>query len=220
MIARFGDLALLIPGSLAVLILLVWSGDRRSAGAWTAAVAVCLLGTLLAKLALQTCSTTPIGIAQGRGRFESPSGHASFSTLFYIGAALIIGADRGRLVRLALAAAASVLVALIAASRIYHRVHTPEEVAVGLAIGLVSLALFMRLRGSGVRLSTGSLAGFALAALLALVGMRGVQLHAEPIIRETAQAVGAQMGLCDRDSVAPERRALRLLFHGSVQATP
>lgn len=199
MIARFGDLALLIPGSMAVLILLVWSGDRRSAGAWTLAVALCLLGTLLAKLAMQSCTISPIGTVQGRGRLESPSGHASFSTLFYIGTAFIVGAGRSRLLRLALAGAASVLVGMIAASRIYHRVHTPEEVLVGLAIGLSSLVVFTRLRGSGVRLSSGLLAGFALTSLLALVVLRGVQLHAEPVIREVAQAIGSSVGFCNSD---------------------
>ena len=190
MIAGFGDAALLLPASVGVLALLLWSGARSEALAFAAALAVCLGTTVLAKLALQACGSgaTPPAL-------QSPSGHASFAAVFYGCAALIVGAGRPAWQRLGLLAAACLLVLLVALSRVHHRAHTPAEVAVGLLIGAASVLLFLRLRGAGPP-AVLPLRPMMLGAIVALALFQGRHLSAEHGIRDFAQGMGASLELC------------------------
>jgi len=189
-IAGFGDAALLLPASAGLLALLLWSGARREALAFAAALAVCLGTTVLAKLALQTCGPGPTLPA-----LQSPSGHASFAAVFYGCAAVILGAGRPGWQRAGLHAAAWLLVGLIALSRVHHRAHTPAEVAVGLLVGAVAVLLFLRLRRAGPQAAL-PLRPVMLGAVGALVLFQGRHLSAEHGIRDFAQGMGAVLEVC------------------------
>jgi hypothetical protein len=109
LVTNLGDLAVLLPASLGLIVFLAWIDSRRDAAAYTAAALVCLTAALFAKLALAACA----------GRYslfgvESPSGHVAFSATFYGCFAVLFGAGRTLARRLALYAGAAALVLLMA----------------------------------------------------------------------------------------------------------
>jgi membrane-associated phospholipid phosphatase len=111
-----------------------------------------------------------------------PSGHALGSTVVYGGLALVlnVGTRRRR------AAAAAALVAVVAASRVVIGVHYLGDVALGIGVGLVFLAVAYRLArdrpGRGLMLAVGlailaaGAAGYAFEPLVALGAAIGARI--------------------------------------------
>ena len=141
-LSSLGDAALLIPASVFLAGYLLATGRRWIAGAFATALGTCWAITVALKLFFRGCgaSITDLDVV-------SPSGHASFATLFYGAVALLAGMGRGRPVRAAVAGMAAALVAAIAVSRVAIGAHSAAEVAVGLGLGVASLLLFERLQG-------------------------------------------------------------------------
>ena len=133
-IGSFGHSAILFPASLALFGLLLWLGRRSDALAFLAALIVALVGTLIAKLAFHACEQG--GLTFG---IESPSGHVSFSTVFYGCLALTLGAGRLPWQKVVLYAVAALWVILIGVSRVVVSAHTAPDVA-----GMRPLATFSR----------------------------------------------------------------------------
>ena len=146
-IGNFGHSAILIPASLTIILCLLWYDRRADALAVAAALGACLVATLIAKIAFQSCESqfSTLGI-------ESPSGHASVSAAFYGCAALLVAAGRGLWMRACILAGAAAFVVLVGLSRIYVGVHTVPEVIAGMTIGAASLFVFQWLRGPKRRL--------------------------------------------------------------------
>lgn len=195
LVTNLGDIAVLLPASLGLVVLLARLGLRRDAAAYAAAVAACLTTALLAKLAFAAC---------GENRYvfgvESPSGHAAFAATFYGSLAALLAAGRPIASRTAIYGGALALVLLIAASRIALGAHTPPEVAIGLIIGLLSVAAYKALSSQSERLemTPGTIAHLSpLAVLFAVcwLALAG-RWVAEPYIDTIASLFGAQLHVC------------------------
>ena len=210
LVTNLGDLAVLLPASLGLIAFLAWIGRREDAAAYAAAMVLCLLAALLAKLAFAAC-----GARYDLLGVESPSGHTAFSATFYGCLALLFAAGRTSGRRFALYASAAAVVMLIGVSRVVLEAHTAPEVVVGLAIGATSIGVFRALRVSSepLRLSPQTivrLSPFAALYALCLLLLAG-HWSAEPVIDAVAAELGADLRLCRSAEVgllpAPTRAA-------------
>lgn len=181
-VTDFGDTAVTVP--LALMILLVLAAMRRPGLAlrWAVAVVLCagVIGGL--KIVLAGCSNR-IALPG----LVSPSGHCAMSTIVYGGLALLLGSSLPGWQRRLVYAAAALLVAAVAVSRLILRVHTPEEVAVGLAVGIAALALLHASTGP-VKLSRPPVLVLAAAALAVIVVAHGTRWPAERAIDDIARS--------------------------------
>jgi membrane-associated phospholipid phosphatase len=141
-IGHLGHSAILFPASLAFFGCLLWFDRRADAIAFSAALAACLLATLVAKLAFHACGSeiSAFGI-------ESPSGHTSFSATFYGCLALIVTAGRPLWQRTGIYAGTALLVLLVGVSRVLVEAHTAPDVIAGTSIGMSAILVFQVLRG-------------------------------------------------------------------------
>jgi membrane-associated phospholipid phosphatase len=136
-ITGLGDAALLLPASL---LLLAYFAHRRATSnvlSWAAALAICGAVTIALKICFHAC-----GAAVPFLDVRSPSGHASFSTTFYLTAGVVASADQRPWLRAGALLLAAGLVAAIGISRVELHVHTPAEVVMGCLVGLGSAAWF------------------------------------------------------------------------------
>jgi membrane-associated phospholipid phosphatase len=168
----FGDLTVLLPVTAALLLWLLTSRAWGTAAWWVIAVAICVGITAVLKIYF-TCSPADA--------LQSPSGHTSLSTLIYGAIALIVAHEFDDWRRSVAVVVGIGLIAGIAVSRIVLGAHSPLEVAFGLAIGLVALAVFARpyLRCAPPEPSLRPL----WYALLLIAALHGSQLHAETMLR-------------------------------------
>ena len=141
-IGHLGHSAILFPASLILFFCLLWFGRHADARAFGAALIACLLATLVAKLAFHACGSEipAFGI-------ESPSGHASFSAVFYGCLALLVAAGRPLWQRTTIYAGTAMFVLLVGASRVVVEAHTLPDVIAGALIGMLAIAAFQALRG-------------------------------------------------------------------------
>lgn len=172
-ITNLGDLSILLPLVLAILIWLATIRCPRGAVAWLTAAAFCGGATGLLKIYLYVCPVTP--------DLVSPSGHTSLSTLVYGGLSVIVAsrARGGR--RFAAACLGGVIIMMIAASRLLLSAHTVLEVFVGFVVGAIALSIFADsyLRH---RPANASLPPLAVAGVLLIILMQGRELHAEELL--------------------------------------
>ena len=134
----FGDGAVLIPLSAVILTWLLADNSRRVVGSWVMALGLCVAATALLKIYFYACPLAP--------ELVSPSGHSSLSVLIYGAIAVVIAAQhRGWLRAVILVAGASLIVA-IAASRLWLHAHSAPEVAIGVLIGIATLAAYVPAR--------------------------------------------------------------------------
>lgn len=141
-IGNVGHSAILFPASLAFFGCLFWFDRRADAIAFGAALTACLLATLVAKMGFHACASKLLILG-----IESPSGHASFSAMFYGCIALVFAVGRPLWQRIVAYAGAGLLVLLIGASRVVVEAHTLPETVAGTAIGIMAIAVFQALRG-------------------------------------------------------------------------
>jgi membrane-associated phospholipid phosphatase len=136
-VTGLGDAALLLPASL---LLLAYFAQRRAASnclSWVASLAICGAVTIALKICFHAC-----GAAVPFLDIRSPSGHASFSTTFYLTAGMVASADQRPWLRARALLLAAALVITIGISRVELHVHTPAEVVLGCFVGLGSAASF------------------------------------------------------------------------------
>ena len=195
LIGDLGHSAILLPASLVLILLLVQARRRQDALAFIVALAGCLIGTLVGKLAIHACQAQVLAIA-----VASPSGHASFSTAFYGCLALILAAGREDWQRAAIYVGTAALAISIGLSRVLVVAHTWPDVAIGLSIGALSVLVFQLLRGPPrpVAMSARALAvGLPVGALL-IVGilLAARQWTPEPLIERAALRLDTFLSLC------------------------
>jgi len=170
----FGDLAVLLPLAVVMLLWLLAMRSLSEAAWWLAAVALCTGGTALLKIYFFAC---PID-----REVISPSGHTSFSTLVYGALAVVIAAElKVGWQRIAIIGGGTAFVVAIAVSRFVLRAHSPPEVVFGMVVGLASLALFgehyLRRRPAEVPLKP-----LLVAVVVLMAAFHGRELHAEPLL--------------------------------------
>lgn len=195
LVAGLGDAALLLPASVLLLGFLLWLGRARAALSLAVALALAGGATILAKLAFHAC-----GGAVPELDVVSPSGHASFTTIFYGALAILLATGRPPGARWTAAAAAALLVVAVGISRVRTGAHSPAEVAIGVAIGAAALALFASLHGrSGAPALPWLPVGLGFAAALLLLG--GAHFSLEHRIGRAARMLSSTLDICS----GPER---------------
>lgn len=174
-LTNFGDLAVLLPVSAAILLWLLRRSPRGVALWWLASLALC--GGLTAGLKILFYACPPAA------DLHSPSGHTALSLLVYGGLAVIAAAPpTPRWQRIILIAAGLALALGIAFSRVALHDHTRLETAIGLAIGGASLALFSWRYLSQPRSPAPVWPLIAVSAAV-LVVLHGDQLRAEEFLK-------------------------------------
>lgn len=194
LITNVGDSAVAVPLAALVLVVLYASGWSRAALGWLAAVAFCASAMIVFKLAFKV-ALEGCGMAAAGAPHFSPSGHAALGALVYGGLAVLGSRHLPQLARLLLAMAASAWVCTIAASRLALHVHSPLEVAVGLAVGGASVALLAWSigRSAGPRWLVPALGVVTVAVFAAMYGTRW---PAEQMLHRAAVWVRGAAGFC------------------------
>ena len=182
----FGDLAVLLPVTIAVLVWLYFLSSKRDAAWWVAAATLCMGGTALLKIFFSICPVVP--------QLHSPSGHTSLSTLVYGALALFVATADARW-RYAVIAAGGALVLLIAASRVALHDHTPLEAGLGLVIGVVALCVFGR-GYLAVERPIVPLRPLLLGVAVLLMFLHGRQLRAEDLLHVVGSYIQDTSGVC------------------------
>lgn len=172
----FADEAVVLPLVATVTLLLAVLGWRRGALAWLAAIGLSLAAVLALKLVLATC-----GPALGLATLRSPSGHTAAAALLAGGVAVVL-----RRRRPAVLAVAGLAALLIGATRLGLGLHTPAEVALGGALGVLGAFGFTWLAGKPPKLRLRWL--FAAVVAVALL-LHGRHLDSEARIHAAAFAL-------------------------------
>jgi membrane-associated phospholipid phosphatase len=175
----FADQAVVLPLIAVVALMLGLLGWRRGALAWLGAVGLSFTMILALKLVFATC-----GPALGLPALRSPSGHTAAAAVIAGGIAVVLGLRRQQI-----AAIAGVAAMLIGTTRVVLGLHTPPEVAVGGALGILGVLGFAVVAGKPPALRLRWL--FAAIVAVALL-LHGQHLNAETSIR----AVAFGLALC------------------------
>jgi membrane-associated phospholipid phosphatase len=189
-ITDFGDSALLLPASLALCAYLWLGGWTRQALALAVSLVACFFFTIVLKIGFHACGYEVSSLA-----IQSPSGHTAFSTTVYGCGALLLGAGRSRASRIAIALAATALIAAISISRVLLHAHTSAEVVAGLAVGIGCVLLFHLRTAAAPEIAPRwrlLLAAFAMLAVLT----HGHHLDAEELIRHIATKLSNATDVC------------------------
>lgn len=190
-ITAFGNAAVLALLSGLIALWLWWSSGRRAAALWCLVVLGCTAATALLKIGFSACPWPQLQI-------YSPSGHTSFSTLVYGGAALSLGAGPHagrRLPALALTAPALGFAAAIGWSRLVLRAHSGSEVMLGFAIGGLSLLAWIALSARLPHKRLPPILAIALAVIV-LLAAQGQAVSVEPQLQRLGQWLSFGTGLC------------------------
>lgn len=187
-VTNFGDAMVVLPVAAATLAWLTRVAGLRTAALWCGALLLCGGGTALLKIYFHACAAPLESL-------NSPSGHASMSTLVYGSLALIVGTEAAPWQRFATATVGAAAIVGIALSRIELGAHSMAEVALGLVIGGTTLALFARgyLEARPTVRHVWPL--LATVALLLLV-LHGHTAHLEAVWRAIAAYLHNTAGLC------------------------
>lgn len=169
----FADQAVVLPLIAIVALLLAVLGWRRGALAWLGAVGVSFAGVLALKLICLAC-----GPELGLSGLRSPSGHTAAAAVIAGGVAVVAGLGRWYV-----AAIAGLAAVLIGTTRLELGLHTPVEVVLGGALGLLGALGFAWLAGEAPVLRLRWL--FAAIVAVALL-LHGQHLDAEQHIRAVA----------------------------------
>jgi hypothetical protein len=210
LVTGLGDAVLLLPAALVLLIYLARSRNWRAASAWMAALTLCVALTVVTKIVFHACGAAFPDLA-----IRSPSGHTSLSATFYGCSALMVASEQSRTQRLAVLFAGGGLIMAIAASRIALHAHTVQEVAGGLAIGLLCIAVY----AIGCLPRVVSLPGWRapVAALVILAVLtHGRHLNVESLLDRMADRLRLAGYICP----LPEDIAARSRHHPSNPLAP
>lgn len=190
LVASLADAALLLPAAALLGLYLAALRQGRLLLAWLLALAIAGGGTVAAKLVFHAC-----GHALTDAEVVSPSGHASFATIFYGALALLLGEGRGVRTRTTLALGAALLVCAVGISRVRTGAHSPAEVAIGVAIGMAALLVFGFLHGKSGRPHIPAVPvglGFVVALLL----LGGSHFSLEHSIGRAARRIAERLDVC------------------------
>src|SRR5277367_6439668 len=133
----FADQAVVLPLIVIVALMLAVLGWRRGALAWLGAIGVSFAGVLVLKLVCITC-----GPALGLTGLRSPSGHTAAAAVIAGGIAVVIGQGGRRA-----AVIAGLAAVVIGTTRLELGLHTPVEVVLGGALGMLGALGFAWLAG-------------------------------------------------------------------------
>ena len=189
-VTDFGDSAVTLPLSAMALVFLLTSGWRRAAFAFVLAIGCAGIAIGLLKLFLVSCGRPLVGAS-----LTDPSGHVAMSAATFGSLALAVGRTVSVRQRRWLLAAAALLVGAIALSRILLHAHSPAEVAVGLAVGLLSTFVLRAVLGSDEAPPL-RLVWLALGAVIVAGMMHGARWPIEEWIKAAAHLIRNRWPSC------------------------
>ncbi|AKH20794.1 bifunctional DedA family/phosphatase PAP2 family protein [Sedimenticola thiotaurini] len=136
---RLADTGVILTLAVGVWLFLFFSGHRRTASYWLAAVLFSSLAAFLLKLGMQV--SRPDIIVQSPDSFSFPSAHTLYSVVLYGFLSVLIArplSDRWRWLPYSLA---GLLILAVAMSRLYLGVHWLSDVVGSITLGLAWVAL-------------------------------------------------------------------------------
>ena len=156
---------MILPGTIAVLLFLLWSGWKRGALAWAIAMGGVLTTVLVLKVLVAACD---FGLPHTS--LNSPSGHTAAAAAFYGGLVVILWP---RVTGLATALIGTAIAVVFATTRLLLGYHTLLDVIVGGIVGVTGLIIFYRALGSARSITRrGRLVILLLLVMLAFHGHR------------------------------------------------
>jgi membrane protein DedA with SNARE-associated domain/membrane-associated phospholipid phosphatase len=170
-ITMLGDMAVLLPVALLLIIILAVSRQWAVAGAVMAASLAGVVFVPVFKTLLHRAR--PIPMYQGADGFSFPSGHSTLATIIFGMLALFVAQSLPARFRGLLYGSFVTLIALIGLSRVYLQAHWPSDVLAGMLFGSASVsvvALLLHARAVAIPRP-------ALAALLLVIGLGIMPLH-------------------------------------------
>lgn len=170
-ITMLGDMAVLLPVALLLIIILAVSRQWAVVGAVMAASLAGVVFVPVFKTLLHRAR--PIPMYQGADGFSFPSGHSTLATIIFGMLALFVAQSLPARFRGLLYGSFVTLIALIGLSRVYLQAHWPSDVLAGMLFGsaLVSvMALLLHARGVAVPRRM-------FAAMLMVIGLGIMPLH-------------------------------------------
>jgi membrane-associated phospholipid phosphatase len=187
-LTNFADQAVILPILALAAVGLLVSGWPRAALAWMTVVPGVLFVVLVGKIATIGCAgplTESIGL-------YSPSGHTASAAVVYGGLVALLVRTRWP-ERVALVSA-TIVAAVIGASRLLLGVHSVADVLVGAPVGILGAYALIRLAGPPPRqLRFSPVIGVVL--LISAVLLHGMHLQAEAEIGKIARNLDA-FGFC------------------------
>jgi membrane-associated phospholipid phosphatase len=133
-----GDSGVTLPLVLLLGALLWFAESHRAAWLLVRALLVCVALLTTLKLIFLSCGHVfALGI-------ESPSGHACLTAFVYGAIAIVVWAQPRPALRILAVALATLIIVLVAVTRVLLGAHTPQEVALGGLAGLLTLVVFAR----------------------------------------------------------------------------
>ncbi len=181
-VTELGDSIVVMTMGVIVAAWLVYRRSWRALLFWVVAIAGGSVLNTAIKIALHRTRPTDLYHA-GWDAFSFPSGHSTTNAVLYGFLAVLIGHDLPKRLRLPVAYAAAVLVAMIAFSRLYLGAHWLSDVVGGLTFGSIwvgSLAVLYTHRAArdvGAR----SLLAVVIAALVLAGGFHIVRHHTQDL---------------------------------------
>jgi membrane-associated phospholipid phosphatase len=143
----FGDLKVILPAAIVVLLWLILRGRTQAALWWAITIVGCGASVFLLKLGFYT------GVLDLAGSpLDNPSGHSAMSMMFYGSTTWIIGRELNRWWRGALLTFGVLFTAAIGMSRVSLGSHSPSDVVIGLTVGALWAIAFVALGYRGTEL--------------------------------------------------------------------
>ncbi len=139
-VTELGDAKVTVPVFVAGVAWLLWRRSWIDATYLAASVIVAQAGAAAIKIALKTPRPIP-ELYEGWSAFSFPSGHATVNAVLYGFLTVMVLRETGPILRRFVAASASLLVGLIALSRLYLGAHWFTDVAGGLGFSIAWVAL-------------------------------------------------------------------------------
>jgi undecaprenyl-diphosphatase len=175
-ITSLGDGVVVIAVMVAAAIWLVAHGRRKLAAGLVVTMALAALAVPLLKGALVV--PRPIDLYTGADAFSFPSGHATSAAALYAALAWLATHNAALRWKIVGFGAAGLLVAAIAASRVYLAAHWPSDVLAGLALGSTLAALYaLVFRRLDIRTMRPLRLVLLVVAVLAIGGGLRIQTH-------------------------------------------
>jgi len=191
-ITDFGDSALLLPIAAVCFFALIYWRAHRTAFAWAVAIGLCGMSMILLKLGMHACGQVIVS----DGSITSPSGHTAMSTSVYGALTVLLISNLDRVwTRIVTALLGLLVIGAIAVSRIMVLAHTPQEVVVGLAVGIVCIGVFA-LGHRRSRLGKTRLLRLGGIILITLVLLHGQRSNAEILLIQLAGLLRGNISAC------------------------
>lgn len=189
-VTGLGDVGVLLPVGMVITVFCWLGGHRRLALQWFILLTAGMGLTGVAKLAFHVCGDVLTG-----DRIRSPSGHVVLSLIVFGGLAISLSGGRSLLTKTLFAAGGTLLILLIAWSRVRLGYHTRSEVLAGFLLGGFCLAGF----AVTYRQERLSILGFILVAVvLAVLAylLRQFSLTPEHHVQDLAEAIQQRLDVC------------------------